>query len=241
MKQGEVRRVCIRSVPLDYIISDDVVQSVLSFLPYQSSLKAVSKNFNDLFTRNEALSLDHTETDWTLFVDEKRTEIKRLQTKMTDDITTIRKEYENLIRGTKLGLQIIMQPILREQVTARQMGIRSGDLMAYCRTCLTKIRHRELKSCGHFSCHNMECSSCLRTCPDGHEFCCTKYCRDCQFETMPCGDSICWHCKCYRHKQCPCRWISGETGEWWCFGGHIAAYSFALNAKHQRSDMLWNQ
>ena len=108
LEQEEVKRVCIQSVPLDYIISTDVLQSVLGFLPYQHSVKMVNKNFNALSKKNKPVSMDAERlktVDWTLVIQEKREEIKRMIQQRDHGMEQVKSKYDDLIRRSRSHLQ----------------------------------------------------------------------------------------------------------------------------------------
>lgn len=54
----EIRSICVRSCPMDDIISNDVLQTVLSFVPHQSSNKMVNQTFKTLATRNQVIIIE---------------------------------------------------------------------------------------------------------------------------------------------------------------------------------------
>ena len=53
---ASLRAMYFKSLPVDRILSMDVMQEVLSFIPMQRDLKAVSNGFKQLLRKNEKLS-----------------------------------------------------------------------------------------------------------------------------------------------------------------------------------------
>ena len=56
IRPEELRSLFHKSCPIDSILSTDAMQSMLSFLPHQHSLKSVNKHFNRLVHNNAAIS-----------------------------------------------------------------------------------------------------------------------------------------------------------------------------------------
>lgn len=191
MDNEEVRCVCMQSVPLDYIISNDAMQSILSHIPFQRTVKLVNKNFNAVSKRNEALNLDSNQTDWLSVVKQKGKEIKRLEELMAE---TVRK-HETLIDDTKLHLK----QLVHENTGSHE----------YCNKCRQLVPADEMEECcaGYeesqvCSKKNKECSSCIMECES--EDCDIRLCSECKFQTTTCGMEVCDNCHDYHYKYCGC-------------------------------------
>lgn len=102
--EDEIRSICVGSCPMDHIVSDDAVQTVLSFVPHQSSNKLVSKRFKRLVTRNEIMTLSQLNSgvlEWPGFIEQKRTalrmSVRGLRVKQNDEIRQLQPKFDRII------------------------------------------------------------------------------------------------------------------------------------------------
>lgn len=199
MDDEEVRCVCVQSAPLDHIIPNGAMKSILSHIPFQRTVKLVSKNFNVSLKTNEALNVEGNQTDWQSVVKQKGKEIKRLEDIMAE---TVRKHL-TLIDDTKSHLKHLTDSISNAQDET------TGS-HEYCRNCMQLVPTEEMfECCGESfglnqrcSQKNKECSNCIRDCES--EDCEMRICSDCEFKETPCGMKVCDSCNDYHYKYCGC-------------------------------------
>lgn len=100
----EIRSVCVDSCPMDHILPNDAIQTVLSFTPHQSSNKLINKTFKKLVTRNQVVTkgqLGDDKEKWCAFVKEKRKELKLnmkgFQRKRKKSVSKLQSNFNGII------------------------------------------------------------------------------------------------------------------------------------------------
>merc|ERR1711971_771035 len=124
----EIRSICVQSCPMDHIVSDDAAQTILSFVPHQSSNKLVSKRFKRLVTRNEIMTLSQLSEgnmEWSAFVEQKRKalrkNVKGLRAKRKDEIHQLQSKFDGLIDYALRDMNSVMQKSTDDHHQYKQM------------------------------------------------------------------------------------------------------------------------
>lgn len=206
MEHEETKQVCIESIPLDYIISNDAIQSILSYIPHQNTVALVNKNFSALFQKNKLIRSAHEvhkEVDWTSVVQGKQEEIERISKMRDDELKSLKTKYDDIIQRFEDDLQATKDPILKQQEQDKPSHL-------YCRVCFDKVPSKDIFECaaGDWNYHrcrynNKQCRKCMQECI-GNDECGALYCQDCKFTKQQCGATLCDNCSDYHYKHCGC-------------------------------------
>merc|ERR1719203_1505748 len=112
----EVRSICVRSCPIDDILSNDAVQTMLSFLPHQSSNKLVSQRFKRLVIQNQAVTMGQLGDDkakWCEFTTQKRGALRRsvrgLRAQREQSVSALQSKFEGIIDCTLQEMDAVLQ------------------------------------------------------------------------------------------------------------------------------------
>ena len=149
-----VEAICVRSSPMDSILSNDAVQTILGFVPYQGSLKLLSKKFKSLAVKNERRLSECSQSDLDTLVNGKRDEIKRLKRLRTEETKQVESKYGGLIKIAEGDLL----RLIGEQETEDSKS-KSG---IFCRKCFMRKEADEIRRC--WGCDGTECGSCAKQC-----------------------------------------------------------------------------
>lgn len=204
LDQSDIRSSYFRSFPLDHVLSNDVVQSVLKFIPYQSSSKLVNTNFNTLMGKNDKSRVQTNETDWTAIVKTKKLEILRLE--------GIKYKF---IRECNVLIEIFQSDLNKMTDAILEKPRDSNWTLLFCRACFKRKPIEDMAQCQKYldgsygpiadtdkQCKNMECKDCIKDCGNYAQACETMYCGSCKFKTKECGILLCDWCSDYHAKNC---------------------------------------
>ena len=181
----------MRMNPIDNILSNDVIQLILSFLPFQSTNTLINKNFYSLIRRNMMMKeCKSRERDYETVIQSKHKEIKVLRAKKIKEMRMVTRKYDPLIHRFKSDLEHMMHA-----------EDESLDGIKYCRRCITKRKTDDMIQCS--SCFRIECVECINGCNECGEVYCGD-CREAEFSATQCGLKLCDGCFCRHDKVCEC-------------------------------------
>ena len=211
MDDDKVREMFMKTCPMDYILSRDCVQSILSFVPDQSTVKLVNKNFNKLNRKIEQLAsrgLPSIFDDWETREKIAKTKIER-KTKEIAELkqnyrVTISKLQNEIIRRNEEVIKFVENDI--ENVMRKDEN-REKDFR-YCREC-HGLWHRSNMPTG--------CEPCNKPLCDDHCVCCSygaehatcepvHLCEACSHEILELTPCYTYACKdCMKHHDAHCQ------------------------------------
>lgn len=181
--------VCIRSSPIDLVLSNDAIQSILAFIPFQGSNKLISKNINALVAKNER-ALQCTQSDWDRVIQSKRYEIEVFERRKIEEMGSVQRKYEDAIQRARFDVERML------------CGQEKNDSsVLYCRQCVAGMKVGEVMECN--DCAIRECVECIEGCDE----CADVYCSGCalrEFTTTRCGAKLCEGCLYHHDKECGC-------------------------------------
>lgn len=182
----EVRSKCIAMCPISSIIPSDALQHVLSFIPRQSTVQLVDKEFQKLYSLNELQEIELTQSDWDTMVKVKRTEIDELIDKSNQLVAAFGRRHADLINQSQRDLESLLC-----------IGDEMDSKIPFCRVCCVRASPERLGSCGECdiyecTCQYVECdgTSGFRECKDA------VFCPDCaeSFVLQLDGKRLCLDC-----------------------------------------------
>lgn len=154
--QDKINKICAASCPMDHILSKDAIQTVVSFIPFQSSIKCVNKNINTLCQKNATLPITGNQTDWAAVVMGKSKELKRISTHFQQHVHRMKAEIQQQMLLSKKDLDF-----------AIKYGESTNEAIGYCTSCFKEVNREELFECDNSNCQSTECNNCLIQCTNG--------------------------------------------------------------------------
>lgn len=216
LNQSDAALMYIAACPMDHILSNDAIQSVLSYLPYQNSIRFVSTKFNTLHTENKQLSAPSTmnQSDWSAVIKSKWNEMRILNKRWYREKRILDSKYRALISANKRMVEKIFrehEEVVGADIEAHNDSNRrswerdgpwggdDGKAIPFCKGCKKLISDRcSMCPCAAPGCKISLCEKCMHMC-DGDD-CVLAYCPKCENSSQRLkrtrfGDMLCEQCR----------------------------------------------
>lgn len=178
---GTMRSIYMRTSSIQATLSEDTIQWILKFIPYQDSVRFVSKEFKKLADRNKAI-LQRDSEHIIHVIKAIRWEMCAIESKRCQ----LDKQYNDLLKNKEKEINALL---LRQH---------------RCTACLQNISGSESFQC--CKCPRVVCSTCVVSCAGASEWdeCDRKACNEFEFFWTDCSKSVCDECKDRHLANCWC-------------------------------------